>query len=161
MNIINLSRLLCRLGGQQAPLPFILLLPLAGGRPCLDFINTIDWRLQPTKYRDALVSYADLLAFSLRVNLIDSTLYLTLTHLAETQPADAEMAITEARAFRDALTAIVDDVAGTPSKVQKERPRTEALELFDAARRRAHSSETLWWGGQATRPQAVSRERRP
>jgi predicted RNA-binding Zn ribbon-like protein len=126
-------------------LPAIVCLPLLGDRPCLDFINTIDWRLMPSKYRDTLTSYSDLLAFCLRIDLIASERYTELNNLAAGQPNAAQKSFIEARAFRDALTRIVDDIAGTPSQTALEQPDSRALELFDAARRRAHAFESLLW----------------
>jgi predicted RNA-binding Zn ribbon-like protein len=132
-------------GTIREGLPPIVCLPLLGERPCLDFVNTIDWRLQPDKYCDTLTSYMDLLAFSLRRNLIVPELYAELSELATAQPNVAFRSFTEARAFRDALSRIFEDIAGTPMQEPQLQPDRKALALFDAARRRAHISESLAW----------------
>jgi predicted RNA-binding Zn ribbon-like protein len=129
----------------ESELPFILHLPLLGGRPCLDFVNTIDYRLSPQKIEDTLINYEDLLAFCLRLSLISTEAYTTLREAAEETPDEAERAVTEAQAFRDALTAIIDDLAGTPGLKPRGFPRPEALAVFDTARRQAHNSEALVW----------------
>jgi predicted RNA-binding Zn ribbon-like protein len=126
-------------------LPSILYLPVLHERPCLDFVNTIDWRLSPDRYRDSLSSYADLLAFCLRLDLINSERYAELSEAASRQPNAAFKAFTEARAFRDALIQIIDETAGTPHHSAKPQPAPRALALFDTARRRAHYFETLVW----------------
>jgi predicted RNA-binding Zn ribbon-like protein len=126
-------------------LPFILTLPLAGERPCLDFVNTIDWRLCSEKRRDALVTYMDLLAFVLRLNLITVSTYTALSECATARPSAAERSLADARRFRDALTIFIDDIAGTATNTASEGPSQEALAIFDAARRRAHESDSLSW----------------
>jgi predicted RNA-binding Zn ribbon-like protein len=128
-------------------LPFILTLPLTGDRPCLDFLNTIDWRLRPEKYRDALTCYADLLAFVLRINLISITTYSELYKRSIDAPAAAERATNDARTLRDALISIVDDIAFSQKQTQSMQLRSEAIMIFDAARRKAHESESLIWRG--------------
>jgi predicted RNA-binding Zn ribbon-like protein len=128
-------------------LPNILRLPLLGDRPCLDFINTIDWRLNPEKRRDTLESYSDLLAFALRLNLITIELFNWLTQRAESTPLFTERSLNDARAFRDALAQLIDDLTGKLLSAPHEAPSPESLAIFDAARHRAHESESLAWNG--------------
>jgi predicted RNA-binding Zn ribbon-like protein len=129
-------------------LPFILTLPLAGDRPCLDFLNTIDWRLRPEKCRDALECYSDLLAFVLRINLISVATYNDLFKRSVEMPSAAEHATNDARTFRDALISIVDDIALSHTHPLSMQPRPDAITIFDAARRKAHESESLTWLGE-------------
>jgi predicted RNA-binding Zn ribbon-like protein len=131
----------------EESLPSILRLPLLGDRPCLDFINTIDWRLHPEKRRDTLASYSDLLAFSLRLNLITIETYSWLTQRAGSAPLFAERALNEARVFRDALACFIDDIASGPQPASHNAPSSESLSIIDAARHRAHESEYLYWNG--------------
>lgn len=125
--------------------PRICMLPLTGGRPCLDFINTIDWRLDPIRYSDTLLEYSDLLSFSRRLGLIDAERERGLAEGARQSPQVAARALAAAQAFRDTLTAIIDDIAGGPGTPARAAPRDEALALFDSARHRAHASEVLTW----------------
>jgi predicted RNA-binding Zn ribbon-like protein len=129
-------------------LPFILTLPLAGGRPCLDFLNTLDWRLRPEKCRDALECYSDLLAFVHRINIIPIATYNALFKRSVDMPSAAERAVNDARTFRDALIAIVDDIAFSQTYPSGMQPRLDAITIFDAARRKAHESESLTWHGE-------------
>jgi predicted RNA-binding Zn ribbon-like protein len=126
-------------------LPFILFLPLAGDRPCLDFINTIDWRLRPDKYRDALENYSDLLAFALRLSLIEVSTFNELSERALHSPEEAARATSEARLFRNALATIIDDIAGRPGQAPRETPQATALAAFNTFRRRAHEHESISW----------------
>jgi predicted RNA-binding Zn ribbon-like protein len=126
-------------------LPFILTLPLAGERPSLNFINTIDWRLNTQKYRDALESYSDLLAFALRLNILSIPTYTELHEKARTSPSIAMRSLADAIAFRNALTSIIDDIAHSSTPNQSIHPKPEAVAIFEAARRKAHESESLVW----------------
>ena len=125
--------------------PPICQLPLTGGRPCLDFVNTIDWRLDQEWRRDLLGDYSDLLAFTHRLGLIDDAEERSLSELARKKPEEAARAFAQARAFRDALITIIDDIAGTPSSPARGAPRPAALSLFDAALRRARSTQSFAW----------------
>jgi predicted RNA-binding Zn ribbon-like protein len=125
--------------------PPICQLPLTGGRPCLDFVNTIDWRLDVKARHDLLAEYADLLAFTLRIGLIDEATERSLAELARARPEAASRAFSQARAFRDALITIIDDIAGTPVSPPRAFPSPEALALFDAALRRARSVQSYAW----------------
>jgi predicted RNA-binding Zn ribbon-like protein len=126
-------------------LPFILKLPLLGDRPCLDFINTLDWRLRPEKRQDSLITYSDLLAFALRTNLISSAHYSSLYDRALENPSAAERTIIDARAFRDALTSFVDEITAQQDHPETAQVSAECLAIIDAARRKAHESESLTW----------------
>jgi len=120
-------------------------LALVGGRPCLDFINTIDWRLDPDRRRDTLDDYSALLAFSQRVKLIDETAVSILQERARRFPEDSMRAFTEARSFRETLTALID--AGKGLNASQVEPTTFAplLERFASLRQRAHAFERLSW----------------
>ena len=125
--------------------PPICQLPLTGGRPCLDFVNTIDWRLDPEWRHDLLGDYSDLLAFAHRLRLINDPEERSLAGLARKKPEAASRAFAQARAFRDALITIIDDIAGTPSSPARGAPRPAALTLFEAALRRARSIQSFAW----------------
>ena len=131
----------------EESLPSILRLPLLGDRPCLDFINTIDWRLHLEKKRDTLIGYSDLLAFALRLNLITIETYTWLTQRADSAPLFAERALNDARVFRDALTRLIDDIASDLHPASSHVPSSETLSIIDAGRHRAHESESLSWNG--------------
>jgi predicted RNA-binding Zn ribbon-like protein len=131
---------------EAGRLPSILYLPLVGEKPCLDFINTIDWRLNPNKIIDTLQSYSDLLAFSLRLSVITAEEYASLSFYATKEPTRAQAAYENARAFRDALTSIVDATVGTVSDSKNVgSPTQEALATFNTAREKAEEAVSAVW----------------
>jgi predicted RNA-binding Zn ribbon-like protein len=137
---VNSNLLVTREGTS---LPPILSLPLVSERPCLNFVNTIDWRLDSNRRRDTLNCYSDLLAFTLRLNLLSVESYTGLSEQAQTTVA--ERALRDARTFRDALASIIDDINNPQEESRYKTIHPEALSIFDAARRKAHESESLNW----------------
>lgn len=85
---------------------------LVGGRLCLDFANSVRrWPAEgPDGPRDAaderLTAYADLLAWSGRVDLLDEDATARLWREAERRPADARAVHARAVRLRDALYAV-------------------------------------------------------
>jgi predicted RNA-binding Zn ribbon-like protein len=126
-------------------LPPILKLPLVSDSPCINFVNTIDWRLLPERCHDSLVAYSDLLAFALRLNLLPIASYTSLAERAQKNSSAAERSLNDARAFRDALTSLIDDMVDKQKQARQKEIHPEALAIFDAARRRARESESLVW----------------
>jgi len=122
-------------------LPSVLTIPLVTEKPCLNFVNTVDWRLNPTLHHDYLSTYTDLLALCLRINALSVEAYTQLNELAAASQLLADRAFADARAFRNALTLIIDILTQNPSS--RENHYAEALAIFDAARRKAHESEVL------------------
>jgi len=128
-------------------LPFILCLPIIGERAVLDFVNTVDWRLRPEKRRDALVTYSDLLAFSLRSNIITVEQYNELAKLALTSPLEAEEVLVQARDFRDALTSLLDTISSQAHSLERAGPSAEALSAIHSSLIRAQGTAALVWEG--------------
>jgi predicted RNA-binding Zn ribbon-like protein len=122
-------------------LPSILTIPLVTEKPCLNFVNTVAWRLNPTLLQDYLNTYTDLLAFCLRINTLSVDAYTQLIDLAAASQLFADRAFAEARTFRNTLTSIIDIL--TKKSSSREEHSAEALAIFDAARRKAHESEVL------------------
>jgi predicted RNA-binding Zn ribbon-like protein len=123
----------------------ILTIPLVTKNPCLNFVNTIDWRLLPEKHNDMLTSYSSLLAFTLRLNLISIEDYNRLRDKAENATSAAERSYNDARSFRDALTTIIDSLVALRIGLPQNENSREALAIFEAARRRSHESESVIW----------------
>ena len=67
--------------------PAIDALPLLGGHPVLDFVNTVDNRVTPTAESDALQSYGDLLAWSVRAGVLSEDEAAPLRESARLIPA--------------------------------------------------------------------------
>lgn len=123
--------------GSRGNFSPILSIPLVAGQPCLDFLNTVEWRLNPQMRNDTLQEYSDLLAFSLRINSISVETFNELSAQASQAPKKAERSFFDARCFRDAFSALIDAIPDMPA--------ANTLTIFDTARRRAKESESLGW----------------
>ena len=89
---------------------------LTGGRPCLDFVNTLEGRA--TEPRDRLPTYEDLVSWAREAGIVDEGLAGDLRKEAEAAPPRrAEGALEAARALREALYEIFSAMAaeGSPS----------------------------------------------
>ncbi len=83
--------------------PAIDALPLLGGHPVLDFVNTVDNRVTPTAESDALQSYGDLLAWSVRAGVLSEDEAAPLRESARLIPARAHTALLRAKLLREPL----------------------------------------------------------
>ena len=92
--------------GDGGAAPWVERLPLIGGRPCLDFANTLFWRLRPSP-TDALTDYAALVAFCRRAGVLSDAAGSALRRRAIAEPARAGAVVTRARALREAIQELV------------------------------------------------------
>jgi predicted RNA-binding Zn ribbon-like protein len=103
---------------------------LVGGRPCLDFINTVDWHASahPIEY---LTSYTELVVWSRHAQLLTEVESQQLLTRAARCPTDASTTLATAIALREALyRTFLATLAG-------ESPTPDDLALFNAARAQA------------------------
>jgi predicted RNA-binding Zn ribbon-like protein len=82
-------------------------------RLCLDFINTAGTHSDPNDHH--LNTYADLIAWSHFVGILDDAEALRLLELAARQPSDAETALHKAIVVREAMYEIFADIAADQS----------------------------------------------
>ena len=75
---------------------------LEGGPLCLDFCNTLDWHASAHPV-ETLNRYADLAGWGLQAGLLSADEAHGLVQLGQAQPAEAEAALADARALREAL----------------------------------------------------------
>jgi predicted RNA-binding Zn ribbon-like protein len=108
-----------------------------GGVPCLDFVNTLAWRLtdSPVEY---LGSYEDLLAWGRQAGLLAQAETEVLSGWAATHPEEARATLSRAVALREAVHRVFSAaIAGEPqdesalSKLNREL--TEALSRLRVA----------------------------
>ena len=78
---------------------------LAGGDPCLDFANTVDWHASRDPH-DRLSSYDDLVAWSRQAGLLSQTAAGRLRREAARRPAAAARTYRGAIALREAIYSI-------------------------------------------------------
>ena len=75
---------------------------LLAGRPCLDFVNTVDWRTSEAPV-ELLATYGDLLAWGRHAGLLASKEAAALRREAKRRPAAAAEVLVRARALREAV----------------------------------------------------------
>jgi predicted RNA-binding Zn ribbon-like protein len=88
-----------------------------GGVPCLDFVNTLAWRLtdRPVEY---LGSYEDLLAWGRQAGLLAPDETEVLSGWAATDPEEARETLSRAVALREAVHRVFSAaIAGEPRDV--------------------------------------------
>lgn len=100
-------------------------LPIVGGHLALDFANTVDDPLGPTRH-DHAATYADLIRWSLRVGTVDEQRAAQLRRAAEQAPEAAEGTLRRAHELRDVLNdlfgAVVDGADDIPARWTRLRP---------------------------------------
>jgi predicted RNA-binding Zn ribbon-like protein len=87
---------------------------LRGGVPCLDFVNTVGWRLtdRPSEY---LRSYEDLLAWGRQAGLLAPEETEGLSRQATLDPEGAQETLSRALALREAIHQVISAaIAGEP-----------------------------------------------
>ena len=109
---------------------------LLGGHPALDFVNTVDSRGERWG-PEFLNSYSDLVAWALRLEVIDEEEQRALLLLATRAPPEAKKEVNHARELREALHRIFLTEAGDELVSEKD------LELLDEVARRAQARRRL------------------
>jgi predicted RNA-binding Zn ribbon-like protein len=100
---------------------------LVGGRLCLDFANTVDWRTreQPEEW---ITSYADLVAWSQHAGIVTEPEAHHLRDLAAHRPADGSAVLAQAITLREAIYRIFATLAdGRPPEGADVTVLNEAL----------------------------------
>lgn len=90
---------------------------LRGGESCLDFVNTVAWRLTDRSV-EYLGSYGDLLAWGRQTDLLTSDETRILSERATTNPEEARATLSHAIALREAFHRVLSDaiVGGQPDE---------------------------------------------
>ncbi len=104
-----------------------------GNHLALDFTNTIDWR-NTEKEHEWLDAYTDLVAWGMRVGLLDSEAAEALAQKAQREPSEAATVLLNARKLRELLFRIFNAVIG------EHTPDLEDWQLFNRTLRTAMSS---------------------
>ena len=108
----------------------------SGGHVALDFVNTVGG-IRPDRAREYLAGYADLLAFAVQTGGVSSEQAARVAREALSRPAEAQAALEEARALREAMHRVF------LARVQQGRPADEDLDVLNAALGRALSHRRL------------------
>jgi predicted RNA-binding Zn ribbon-like protein len=134
----------------EAPARNIANMELVGGRPVVDFVNTLSDRALATPL-ERLASYDDLALWCVREELLDEKEAVRLRRLARAHPRKAAAALTRARELRELLFRLFE--ASAEGRVPAEASRAELNEwvLRAARHRRLEPSDGglrwLWFRG--------------
>ena len=80
---------------------------LIGGHVALDFVNTVDWRADPTRRRDLLVTFEDLLAWAKASTLLGTAELRAMRTAARRDEAAATRSLGRARRLREVLARVL------------------------------------------------------
>ena len=80
---------------------------LIGGHVALDFVNTVDWRADPTRRRDLLVAFEDLLAWAKASTLLGTAELRAMRTAARRDEAAATRSLGRARRLREVLARVL------------------------------------------------------
>src|SRR5215510_6145538 len=89
-------------------------LPLVGGDPALDLVNTVEPRLPAAGRHEHLAAPDDLLTWALRAHLVNSDEAAAVADAWAASPAAADRALTAVRQVREALSAVLSALAAPP-----------------------------------------------
>lgn len=90
----------------------------------VDFVNTVDWRTDPERHKDALRSFDDLVRWAHDHDVLSDTTARTLTRRGRQHPKLAGQVFDRALTLRDAIYRVLSAVAA-----QRESPRAD-LEII-------------------------------
>jgi len=80
---------------------------LIGGHLALDFVNTVDWRGDPTRRRDLLVTFEDLLAWGKAAKVLTAGAVRAMSAAARQDQARARRCLRRARRLREVLARVL------------------------------------------------------
>jgi predicted RNA-binding Zn ribbon-like protein len=96
------------------------------GHVALEFVNTVDWRLDDARRHELVTSFDDLLNWARLAEVVDAAQLRELNAAAERDPAGAERAVRRARRVREVLFRLLA-AAG-----RNTRPAPRDQRLFNA-----------------------------
>src|SRR5258705_2223031 len=110
---------------------------IVAGELCLDFVNTLDYRLFPDRRKELLPTYQDLADWAAQAGSISATQRTALSREAEAHPQAAAGARNKAVELRECLYRIIDSTA------RNRRPPADDLVMLNRYRVEAFSNEEL------------------
>jgi predicted RNA-binding Zn ribbon-like protein len=124
---------------------------LIGGHPALDFVNTVDWRGDPTRRRELLVAFEDLLDWAKTAKQLSPAEVRAMTVAAQRDKARAMRSLQRARRLREVLARVLA-AAGHDARPAVRDIRLLNAFLAAALRRRRlvlHRTGFVWaWVGE-------------
>jgi predicted RNA-binding Zn ribbon-like protein len=110
---------------------------LIGGELCLDFANTVDNRGDPTRRRELLTAFGELVAWGRQAGILSTSNAAAIMGRASRAPQETRDALARAVRLRDALYAVFSAIA------QRQQVRTADLDLIGAADRESAAHQRL------------------
>lgn len=124
-------------------------LQLLGGRPSLDFVNTVDWRISDHP-REFITGYPDLVAWSRHASLLTGNQAQRLLKEAARRPEDARAALQRAITLREAIYRIFAALSRgrPPEGADLDRFNAELSDLQARSRIAPQAEGFVWcWAG--------------
>lgn len=110
---------------EPAPDRTVADMALVGGRPVVDFVNTVSDRASARPH-DRLRTFGDLLEWCVRVELVQPPEAARLAAVAAERPQEGDAALVRARQLREALFALFT------AEIEGRTPPSAALEVVNA-----------------------------
>lgn len=116
---------------------------LIGGAPCIDFLNTVEWRGDPDAQGERLTDYDEFVTWAAHTGYLDAGEQAAARRLAKREPGKAKAALADAILLRERIVDVIVRRSG-------------AVAAFNAALRRLHVTVELAEedGALRTRPAA-------
>jgi len=92
-----------------------------GGHPALDLINTVEWRLSPSRFEEDLLDYEHVLRWARQLRMLDVNDADALLALARRHPAGAQEEGARVRRLREAIYAVLFEGADPETVVEEYR----------------------------------------
>ena len=92
-------------------------LPLVGGHPALDLVNTVEPRLPAAGHHEHLAAPGDVLVWAQRVTLISGPEAAAVADTSAADPAAADRALLSVRQIREALATALDAILNSAGRV--------------------------------------------
>jgi predicted RNA-binding Zn ribbon-like protein len=128
---------------------------LVAGHPALEFVNTVDWRLDDARRYELLGTFGDLVTWARLAGVIEPADARDLSTAAQRDPAGAERSLRRARRVREVLFRILE------AAHRDSRPTPRDERLFNAflssalRKRRLETRGTSWKWSWARAPRAT------
>lgn len=124
-------------------------IPLHGDRLCLDFANTVAWRLSASP-KESLVAYEDLVRWARRLGVLSDPDERAVMRLAVEHPQKAEAALDGAVVLREAIYRLFDALAhgATPDPDDLQQLGIAEAKAIASGRLELQGGPFRWtWGG--------------
>lgn len=122
------------------------------GHVALEFVNTVDWRLDEVRRHELVTSFDDLLTWARLADVVDARQLRELTAAAQRDPAGAERALRRARRLREVLFRLLAAAGRDTRPAPRDQRLFNAFVASTLRKRRLEARGTSWrwtWAGEA------------